>query len=148
MLNGNNPTSSLSSVAGDPRRYPARVVAYAAAIAAFAGVMASGIVKCPMAVMFHLPCPACGSTRAARALLTLDVPTALHFNPVAPLVLAALAGLTWRALTLVFREGHARRVDEERLGRLFLRIIVWGVAAQTLVWGARFFGLFGGPCPV
>ena len=138
MLNGNDRT----------RRYPLRAAAYAVGIFAFSAVMASGFVRCPMAAIFHVPCPACGSTRAARAILTLDLPTAFRFNPLAPIVLAALGLLVWRALVLVFREGNARRVDEERLGRAFLHVAVWATIGETLVWAVRFFGLLGGPCPV
>ena len=138
MLNGNDFT----------RRYPLRAAGYAAGVVAFAAIMASGFVRCPMATMFHVPCPACGSTRAARALLALDLPTAFRFNPLAPIVLAALGLLVWRALVLVFREGNARRVDEERLGRAFIKIAIWATIAETLVWVVRFFGLLGGPCPV
>ncbi len=138
MLNGNS----------HPRRYPLRAVGYAAGILAFSAVMASGFVKCPLAMAFHVPCPACGSTRAARALLTLDFATAFRFNPLAPIVICALALLVWRALVLVFHEGNARRVDEERLGRAFLYVAVWATIGETLVWVVRFFGLLGGPCPV
>lgn len=133
---------------GTPSRYPTRAAAYAAGIAAFAAVMASGLVKCPMALLFHVPCPACGSTRAARALASLDFAEALHMNPVAPVVLVALAGLALRAVVLAYRDGSTRRVDEEKIGRALIKVVVWATVVETIVWGARFFGLFGGPCPV
>jgi hypothetical protein len=142
MLNGNAREESR------PTTHAARAFLHAGAIAAFGAFMGAGIVKCPVATMLHVPCPGCGTTRAAFALLALDPATALHFNPVAPLVLAALAGLAWRAVWLAYTEGSARRIDEEKLGRFFLRAFLIATVAEIVVWALRFAGLFGGPCPV
>jgi len=136
-LNGNATT----------RTYPARAALYAGGILAAAGLLATGLFRCPMAAVFHLPCPACGSTRAALALARLDFAEALRFNPIAPLVIVALGVLAVRAVALVFTRGSAEGVDAG-VGRFFVRVILWGTIAETVVWIARFFGLFGGPCPV
>lgn len=116
---------------------------------AFLTLMLSGFVKCPTAGLFHVPCPACGSTRTAKALLHLDFAGVLRFNPVALLVIPILAGIAWRTLTLVLHHGNAKRLDEEPLGRFFLVALVWAVGLEFVVWGARFFfGFLGGPCPI
>jgi hypothetical protein len=109
---------------------------------------ALGIVRCPVAMVFHVPCPGCGTTRAAFALLHLDVAQAFRWNPVAPLLLAILAAIGVRALILIVRQGHARTLDEERLGRALLLGLVACLPLQLLVWALRFAGFFGGPCPV
>jgi hypothetical protein len=49
---------------------------------------------------------------------------------------------------LAYTDGDARRIDEERLGRFFLRAFLVATIAEIVVWALRFAGLFGGPCPV
>jgi hypothetical protein len=141
MLNGNAHPQTSS------RTYPARAALYAGAIALAAGVLATGWFRCPMAAILHLPCPACGSTRAALALMRLDFAEAFRFNPVAPIVIAALGLMAIRAVALVFVEGNASRLDEG-VGRIFTRVMIIGTLVQVVVWIARFFGALGGPCPV
>ncbi|MGZ8940890.1 MAG: DUF2752 domain-containing protein [Limisphaerales bacterium] len=46
--------------------------------------------KCPAIVLFGLPCPSCGMTRAFAALAEFDVWAALKFNP---LIIAGLFAL-------------------------------------------------------
>lgn len=46
--------------------------------------------QCPAIVLFGLPCPSCGSTRAFAALADLNLLSALRFNP---LVVIGLIGL-------------------------------------------------------
>jgi hypothetical protein len=36
---------------------------------------------CPMRLLFHIPCPSCGSTRAMAALSRFEFAEALRFNP-------------------------------------------------------------------
>jgi hypothetical protein len=125
-----------------------RAAVAAAIIAAFLTLMGSGLVKCPWAGLFHTPCPACGSTRAARALMRLDFASVIKFNPVAPLVIAILAALAVRVVWLVARDGHARTIDEERIGQRLLLGLVAAVTLEIVVWALRYQGLFGGPCPL
>lgn len=55
---------------------------------------------CPFQALTGWDCPLCGGTRAARALLTGDVPAALDHNVVVTVLafamVAALAGWAWR----------------------------------------------------
>lgn len=92
---------------------------------------------CIARILFGIPCPACGLTRAALAALRLDFATALRWNPLAPALIAA-TGVTV-ALAFFASEAAWRRAV----------MIVTGAAgvALVLVWALRFAGLFGGPVP-
>lgn len=59
----------------------------------------SVVPACPLKSLTGLDCPLCGGTRAARSLLTGDVPAALDHNVVvtAGLLLGAIVGLWWLA---------------------------------------------------
>lgn len=51
-------------------------------------------IGCPFRALFHIPCPACGTTRALLCLLRGDVAHSLYYHPLAvPLVAAVLAGI-------------------------------------------------------
>ncbi len=100
---------------------------------------------CPTRVLFGVPCPGCGLTRATLALLTLDFEAVLHFHPLAPLM-APLVGWVLGKPIL------------EELGwipkhKVFVRIpqLVW-IAIAIVFFGlyfARLGGLLGGlPDPV
>jgi hypothetical protein len=98
---------------------------------------------CPTAAFAHVPCPGCGLTRAAKALLHGDVDGAIAMNPLAPLVvpllLGALAYATYRYVV------HGRvEADRWGAGPLLVAVMVGLVA----VWCARWLAFFGGPVPV
>ena len=100
-----------------------RLVTVHAAIAALAllmlaykwasEVLAKAFFRLPYCLthqLFHLYCPLCGGTRAATALLRLDLVSALRYNP---LVVAFALGLVIYdavALVRVFRGGDLPRV--------------------------------------
>jgi hypothetical protein len=125
-----------------------RASGYAAAIAAGFYVLASGVVRCPFAAIFHQPCPGCGTTRAVRALLSLDFATAIHFNPMAPLVVLSVAVIVCEGLWLVVQEGHAKNLGMRTATTWALRVLAVAVVLEVPIWALRFFGLFGGPVPV
>lgn len=43
--------------------------------------------RCPFRLLFGIPCPGCGMTRAFLCLLRLDIRGAFHYHPLFPLVL-------------------------------------------------------------
>ena len=54
---------------------------------------AMGIRICLFYALFHLPCPGCGMTRAAKSLLRGDIGKALDYNVmIFPLVMVCLFG--------------------------------------------------------
>jgi hypothetical protein len=125
-----------------------RAAAAAVVLSAIAALLLAGAVDCGFARLTGLPCPGCGSTRAARALLSLDVPTALRMNPVAPFMVIVLGVLAARGVWLVGRDGNANELGQGRLGTWLLRGLAWSLGAQIVVWALRFVGLFGGTVPV
>ena len=130
------------------RRHVLAALILAGALGLFGAVLASGVVRCPTALLLGVPCPACGTTRAARALLAGDLGGAMRMQPVAPLVLLVLGTLAVRSVWLVGRRGHAREVLEGTVGRVLVSLIVVSTVAELVVWGLRWFGMFGGPVPV
>lgn len=46
---------------------------------------------CPFRAWTNLPCPLCGLTRSFAATLKLDLPTALDFHPLGPIIFIILA---------------------------------------------------------
>lgn len=104
---------------------------------------------CPSAGWLGVPCPGCGLTRAARALLTGNVGEALRLHPLVFVAAPALLALSSSMLLSHFRKDSA---DAPGGSALWARIWTWGaallVAALLLVWVLRFLGYFGGPAPV
>ena len=131
---------------GAARRLRAGCLA-AVGLAAYAGALASGIVRCPVASTFHVPCPTCGATRASLALLRGDLRGAL-LNPAAPLLALLVGALGARLVYVAARDGHTRRFDEGRLVARLASALLVTFAAAVALWIARFCGWFGGPVPV
>jgi hypothetical protein len=100
------------------------------AAGAFAAAFPSALPPCPFRALTGLPCATCGSTRAALALLRLDLGAALRWNPLAAigLPLFVAAGLTAGALWLLGRD-----VPEPRLP-LALRVASLAAIAANWVY--------------
>ncbi len=98
---------------------------------------------CGMAVLAHIPCPGCGLTRATIALLHGDFAGAFALNPLAPVVCPLLAAL---AVVVAARFVLTGRMPAK------LAPFAWSLGVSlgglTIVWVARWFGLFGGPVTV
>jgi hypothetical protein len=119
-----------------------------AGFAAFSVILASGTMRCPSATLLGIPCPTCGMTRATLALLRLRFDDVLRYNPVAPLLVGLLAAIALRAVFVVARDGNAAALAQGRAAAWMLRALVVTFVLEIGVWGLRFFGWFGGPCPV
>lgn len=115
--------------------------------AAFVLLSASDVPLCPVAIVARVPCPGCGLTRAAGALIRGHVREAVQLHPLSPIVVPIVgAGLLWAAIIHV-REGRW----PSTAGPASARVAVAGVALWTIllaVWIARFHGAFGGPVAV
>ncbi len=119
-----------------------------AVIGALGLLVALGMARCLVAQWFHVPCPGCGTTRSVQALLRLDFPAVFRFNPLGP-VQAALSGwVIARSLWVIARDGSLGALGYRGEGRRMLHAFFLVQLAELLLWGLRWFGLFGGPCPV
>lgn len=117
------------------------------AFSAYALVVANGVLRCPLAAMFHVPCPTCGATRSTLALLSGDLRGAL-LNPVAPALVAIVGVLAGRLVYVAARDGHTRAFDAHPLVRALTKAFLGALGVAVVIWILRFFGLFGGPVPV
>jgi hypothetical protein len=87
---------------------------------------------CPLRTLTGIPCPTCGSTRAAFALQRADLVAALHFNPLATAagLAFALGGVLaplWATLKLPAPDLPAR-------WPLPLRLAVVAIIAVNWLW--------------
>lgn len=126
-----------------------RSLLVAAIACAFAGIVSFRLPFCPLASVFGVPCPGCGLTRATLALAHGELRHALQLHP---LVLALAPLFIWAMSSAAF--SYVRGPRPARPLRRWLSSRAVTVLASLLmlatlgVWGARFFGYFGGPVPV
>lgn len=98
---------------------------------------------CPFALLGHLPCPGCGLTRAAVALLHGDVERAQAMNPLALVVVPLALLLFVIGVTAYIADGRSR------MGHPWIKLVgLASIAALWVVWALRWFGYFGGPVTV
>jgi hypothetical protein len=99
---------------------------------------------CPMRLVFGIPCPSCGLTRATRLAIGGDFSAATAMHPLWFVVLPYVAAV-----------GALQLRHQLQFGQLMPRSPRWvGIVGGTVlalligVWIARFFGAFGGPVPI
>lgn len=119
---------------------PALVVAVIGLLAVSGAL--DGLWGCPFKRVTGIPCPGCGMTRAVRFLLHGDVASATAMHPLVWLFVPL--GVAFAALEV---RGYVReRVWGTALRPRWARVVAAGaLGALVVVWGARFFGAFGGP---
>jgi hypothetical protein len=125
-----------------PDRRLGRALRLAVVLAPLVVLTVADLPVCLTAAFTGLPCPGCGLSRAAFALLRGDLPLAFQLNPLAPLVVPlSVVGFGTIALRYVW----VGRTDYQSW-------VIWVVGllsgALVLVWLARFLGAFGGPVAV
>lgn len=64
------------------RRNTGRVILLHVGVLAAFFVMAAWIWHCPIRLLFGVPCPGCGTTRACLSVLKLKIPEAFAYQPV------------------------------------------------------------------
>jgi hypothetical protein len=127
-------------------RHPLRAAGAFLVSIAIVLALASGAWRCPSAMIFHVPCPACGSTRATLALFHGDFKGVL-LSPFAPLMSLGLGVLLARAIWLELVDGDLRRLGDGFGAKVTRAILIIGLC-EGVLWACRWFGLFGGPVPV
>ncbi len=79
---------------------------------------------CPMKIIFHIPCPACGLTHAGARLLVLDLRGACEYNPCIYL---------WAPLLLIMLiRRYILRKDMKKLYPLISAVILLTIAVYLL----------------
>jgi hypothetical protein len=129
-------------------RYPGRALGALALLAFWAFMVGAGPIRCSFALLFHQPCPGCGTTRSVFGLLRGDWHAAVHFNLLGLLATPLLAAFAAFALWRIAREGGLHAFGRIGVERWLTRAFALLLALQVVVWIARFFGAFGGPVPV
>jgi hypothetical protein len=82
---------------------------------------------CAFRSLTGLPCPTCGTTRAALALLDLDLGAAFAVNP-----LAALTGVGFIVGGVLAAVWALRRGPVPVISRSFARILLWSLIVAVL----------------
>lgn len=138
------------NLAGPPpaRWYPGRTAALLLGYGLTFLVLLSGQLKCAFAMTTHHACPGCGTTRAASALLHGDLAQAFRYNPMGPIVIAALFVIAAESVFRMARHGNVQDLGTQGSARFAVRVLLVALLLQIVVWIARFFGFFGGPVPV
>jgi hypothetical protein len=116
-------------------------------LGAFVGLLglasALGISTCPVALLTGTPCPGCGMTRAALALVRGDLALATTMNPTALVTVPLSAALVaFFSLSYIY-DGRMRA--NARVPRA---LAIGTIVVLTCVWIARALGAFGGPVSV
>lgn len=100
---------------------------------------------CPLRLVLGVPCPSCGLTRATRLAFGGDFAAATHMHPLWFVVLPFVAAVSYVQIARYVRTGHFAPLEANvrvtRVAQALLGLLV-------VVWIARFFGAFGGPCAV
>jgi hypothetical protein len=100
---------------------------------------------CPLRLVLGVPCPSCGLTRAARLAFGGDFAAATQMHPLWFVVLPFVAAVSCVQITRYVRTGDFAPLETSarvtRVAQVLLGLLV-------VVWIARFFGAFGGPCAV
>ena len=131
------------------QRWHLRPALVATAIfAALAVAVFEGVWRCPVALILGVPCPSCGLTRAASALLHGRLGEAVRIHPVAPLMLGVIAGFSARIVWLLARTGETRALTSGVVGTWLARGFVAAIGLEVVVWLVRAAGFLGGPVPV
>jgi hypothetical protein len=142
----------VNSEAADPRSIAAVAKRTLIAAGAMLCVASLGLLEfsvCPFANLTGHPCPGCGLTRAAFALVRLDFERALALHPLSPLLVPLVCAL---GLEAAVRYALGTDSTPRGLASLPTRHTAWlfGLLSVLVltVWAARGLGYLGGPAEV
>jgi hypothetical protein len=126
-----------------------RSLLVASFVGIFAVVVAFRLPFCPLASVLGVPCPGCGLTRATLALAHGELRHALELHPLVLVLAPLFIGAMCSAAISYVRGPRRTRPARRWLASRTVTTLGSALLLATLgVWGARFFGYFGGPVPV
>lgn len=107
---------------------------------------------CPSVLIFGLPCPGCGMTRAAVSLFTGNWQEVMQYNPMVIFWLGAVLTFLYLRYVKDFRSGR-KGVDEaggssERAVKFWWRMLIVLVLVTTAVFIIRMYLYFPGEAPL
>ncbi|MFH1844996.1 MAG: DUF2752 domain-containing protein [bacterium] len=103
------------------------VVALIAVLFVFWGRTIEQLAFCPLRRMTGIPCPTCGGTHAALALVKLDFAAALAWNPLLTGVMLAFAGWVAYAVLATLMPKWRRQLQFTTREVLLLRCLAGGL---------------------
>lgn len=114
----------------------------------FMALLWAGAVPCLFALVTHVPCPGCGSSRAVHALVHGDLVGVFCMNPTGPVVAVILAVFGVLSLHSMLVTGDLKQFGASRITKALNKIVIGLAVVSFLIWVVRFFGYLGGPVPV
>ncbi len=127
---GSRRRSPLLSVMAIPTELLRWLVVGCVGLAAFGLIFPfSPIPPCPLRTLTGVPCPMCGMTRSARSMMSLDVGSALRFQP-----FGALAFFVGLVVLLLWAIPKTRSIAVVRVPLL----VVIAVFAASWIWNIGF----------
>jgi hypothetical protein len=136
-------------VVSTPALVPSGALRRAAIVGVWAvaalGVLLAPVKLCLVAILFHAPCPGCGMTRAALALLRGDFARAYALHPLSFVLVPFLGAIIARQIARYVQTGSAWSDPLPR----WIEPVAAGLMVLLLgVWAARLCGFLGGPVSV
>ena len=126
---------------------PLRRLAFVAgALGLWLGSLALPIKLCLVALVFHVPCPGCGMTRAAFAMLRGDFTAAYAFHPLSLVLVPALGAFLGGQLVRYVQTGRAW--GNEALHPITTSLAAIFTVLLIGIWMARMLGFLGGPVSI
>jgi hypothetical protein len=109
-------------------------------------VLLSPVKLCVVAVLFHVPCPGCGMTRAALSMLRGDFASAFALHPLSIVIVPFTGAVVVLHVVRYVRTGSVwSDVPVPR----WIEVLAASLVLLLIgVWVARFCGFLGGPVAV
>ncbi len=126
----------------DGRRSNIAAAGILAMLAAFAWCVWAEVSLCPTKNLLGIPCPGCGLTRAALAMVALNFRGMWAMHPLAPVLVPLFGWIVGRAVLV--EVGLVARRSPDPISRFPAPVWIVLVTAVGLVWGARLAGYLGG----
>jgi Protein of unknown function (DUF2752) len=147
-MNSSNPPATAVA----PAVFRARAIR-AAVLVGFVWTIAAlpfvfGMMRCPTAQLFQVPCPGCGMTRAFQLLVRGEVRASLAMHALAVPTALAQVALAVASIAASLRFGAPWSLVRAGWGRAIVGFVGLVMVGDLVFWLARALGAFGGPVPV
>ena len=90
---------------------------------------------CPFHKITGFPCPGCGGIRAAKALLSMDISTALYINPLSVVLCILFPVFLVLSWIDYFRKGNIVEKINTKISRPLPTLIIVSIIIANWIWG-------------